>query len=184
MKYILVFLLIGIVFIVGCAPWSVVGGPYKDSALNIKVDLPDGWKKKNNTTSLIITNDGTGLQLIQINRMEVKKELTFSKKKFTAGMLPQEVAQLVVDNFKSNPNIVGQEVLENNPETIGGQQGFKLVISWNTIDGLKSKSVLYGFLLGKWYYELIYEAPVRYYYEKDVAAFEKIKDSFSLIKVE
>lgn len=99
-------------------------------------------------------------------------------------MLPQEVAQMVIDNFKSNPNLVGQEVLENNPETIGAQQGFKLVITWKNIEGLRTKSIIYGFLLGKYYYELYYRAYDRYYFEKDVVAFEKIKNSFSLLKVE
>ena len=47
--------------------------------------------------------------------------------------------------------------------------------------GLRLKTVHYGLLDGKWVYRLIYQAPARYYFEKDLATFEQVRESFKLL---
>ncbi len=39
----------------------------------------------------------------------------------------------------------------------------------------------YGFLDGKWVYRLIYQAAARYYFDKDLAAFERVRQSLKLL---
>lgn len=167
----------------GCATWVAVGGKYKMDSQNFAVDLPQGWRKFNFAQDqLLITKDGFSLQRIDISRMEVGKDLPHTKKKFAKEMLPQEVADVFIDNFRSNTGIMNQEILENNPAQIGGHSGFKTVYTYQTKAGLNIKGVTYGFMWDNWFYEILYEAAERHYFERDLQAFEKVKESFSLIR--
>jgi hypothetical protein len=168
----------------GCATWVAVGGKHTERAHNFEVALPEGWRKLNPASDgLLITRDGFSLQLIRVSRIAIDRELPHAKKKFGRKMLPQEAADIVIDNFKSNPNIMAQSILSNKPAVIGGQAGFRLHTSYRTTEGLTKNGLLYGFICGEWYYELIFEAPQRYYFEKDAATFERVKESFRLIKL-
>jgi hypothetical protein len=166
-----------------CATWAVVGGQYKMDSQNYQVDLPQGWRKFNPATGvLLITKDGFSLQQIHISRLEIGKELPHTKKKLTAGMLPQEAAEVIIDNLRSNTGIMSQKILENSPAQIGGHSGFKIVYTYQDRAGLNKKGIICGFLLDNWFYEILYEAAERYYFAKDLQDFEKVKESFSLIK--
>ena len=169
--------------LLGCATWVAVGGQHKMDSQNFTVELPDGWRRFNPAGDrLLLTKDGFSLQKIIILRLEVSKELPHTKKKLTKGMLPQEAADVYIDNIRSNTGIMNQEILENSPAQIAGQPGFKIVYKYQTNAGLNIKGATYGFISGDWFYEIIYEATERHYFAKDLPAFEKIKETFSLIK--
>lgn len=169
--------------VAGCAPWAMVGGNYENSTENFKSDFPNGWRKFNlSKDDVLITKDGLRLQLIRISRSPIEKKLQHTEKKFVKGMLPQEAAEIIIQNFRSNPAIMNQQVLANNPAEIGGYPGFHIVITFQTKEGLTKKSSIYGFLSAESYYEILYEAARRYYFAKDVADFEKVKDSFKLLR--
>lgn len=97
-------------------------------------------------------------------------------------MLPQEAAEVAIDNFRSNPNIFNMQIIENNPAVIGGYNGFKIVYKYKTDKGLTKKGVYYCSVVDEWRYKIVYEAPARYYYTKDLPALERIKESFRLLK--
>ena len=176
-----VICLVGVI-LCGCMTWTVMGGPYSKDSLNFEVTLPNDWKKFNpSTKTLLITRDGLRLQQMAITRIATDEDLPFTKKKLSEGMLPQEVADIVIDNFRSNPNIVAQTVIENVPAEIAGYPGFRVEMSFKTDTGLIVNGITYGFLHGDSYYELHYEAVRTHYFSKDEAEFEKVKDSFRLI---
>jgi hypothetical protein len=183
MKKSWMFYLLAIFLLWGCATWVAVGGKYAMSSQNFEVKLPDGWRKYELVKdALLITKDGLSLQQIRIGRMSIDKDLDHTKKKFSKEMLPQEVAEMVIDNFRSNPNVISQEIIENTPAQIGGYSGYKFVFTYQTKEGLTKKGVNYGFMSGNWFYEILYEAAERYYFAKDLPAMEKVKDSFRLLK--
>lgn len=62
-----------------------------------------------------------------------------------------------------------------------GRGGFKLVYTWTTKDGYRLKRIHYGFLEGKWVYRIIYQAAARHYFDRDLATFEKLRESFRLL---
>jgi hypothetical protein len=82
----------------------------------------------------------------------------------------------------SNPEATDVRVIENSPMVIGGIPGFRAVYTYKNKDGLKCKSVSCGMLAGEWFYGMIYNAAERYYFDKDVETFEKVVQSFKLIK--
>ena len=168
----------------GCvATWVAVGGNYKSGSENYTVDLPEGWRQYTPAKDkLLITKDGFTLQRIQIIRAKIDTELTHTKKKFEKGMLPQEAAEVIIDNLRSNPNILNQNIIENTPAQVGGHPGFKIVYTYQNKSGLNKKGVFYGLLTSDWWYEMIYEAPERHYFPQDLPTFEKIIETFRLIK--
>lgn len=176
------YIWIALFLVVGCVPWTQVGGLYKNESYNFSVELPHGWMKWNKGEHLFITRDGVPLQFIQIGRMKIEDPLKHTKKKFSKGMLPQEAAEVYLDDLVSNSNILNLEIIENTPATINGIPGFKVVYAYKNKDGLKLKGILYGFIAGDWFYTIHYHAAQRYYFEKDVKTFEKVLESFKLIK--
>ncbi len=169
----------------GCAIglWSQAGGLFSSNRFNFSVDLPAGWMKSNTSSGLIITRDGVLLQQITITRLEIKKELPHTKKKFKKDMLPQEVAEVVIDDMITDSTFLNFEIIENTPAKIAEFYGFRLVSSFTNSDGLKYKSVEYGFINGEYFYDINYVAPQRYYFDKDINTFEEAFKSFRLIKI-
>ena len=176
-------MLVGIV-VFGCvSAWTPVSGLYDMGAENFAVTLPEGWRRYNQVANkVIITRQGLRLQRIAIFRTPIDKKLPFTHKMILPDMLPQEVAEVVIDNLKSNPNISNGVVLENDPVLISGLAGFKFVYAFRTKDGLDKKGVFYGLLQGDQLYKLVYEAPQRYYFDRDLQTFETTVASFRLIK--
>lgn len=175
---ILIFLALG----AGCAPWTQVGGLYKNESHNFSVELPQGWMKWNQGEHLLVTRDGILLQHIQIMRLKLEEPLKHTKKKFSKGMLPQEAAEIILDDIASNPNHLNVEVIENVPVTMSGMPGFKATYTYKNKDDLKLKGRFCGFIVGDWFYGVNYNAPQRYYFDKDLHTFEKVVESFRLIK--
>jgi hypothetical protein len=171
-------------FIAGCMPpppWSTIGGPYPEYSQNFYVELPNGWKKSNRVNYLLVTRDGALLQNIIITSLEIDKGLEYTKKKLKKDMLPQEVAEVIIDDLTSNPNVLNLVVIENTPAKISGHQGFKLLFTFRNREGVKYKSVYYGFIAGGKFYGIRYTAAERYYFDKDIKIFERVAESFKLI---
>lgn len=171
------FVLICLTHLMGCAvmPWTMMGGGYYDEALKVQVELPQSWMRSNRTQdALWITRDGILLQSIAIERLALDKALPHTKKTFTRGMLPQEVADIELDELRSNRNMLYVEVLENTPRTIDGHPGFKMVYTSWTEDGLRIKHIHYGVLLEDGVYRIRYRAPLHHYFDKDLGTFERL----------
>lgn len=164
----------------GCARWTPAGGPYSSEAQNVKVSLPDGWMRLNTEEFIYITRDGGLLQNILIEAFHVDDTLRHTKKKLRKGMLPIEASEVIIDNISSDQLISALEVKENRSVRVAGHQGFRAVLSYKNSDGLKIKTVYYGFMKGEWFYGVRYTAPQRHYFDRDVKTFEKVVGSLKL----
>jgi hypothetical protein len=136
----------------------------------------------NKSESLLTTRDGILLQNIHIRRQYIEKPFLHTKRSFEKGMLPQEVAEVILDDLSSNPQILNFEIVENAPAEIAENPGFRFVFTHQSKDGLRFKSVFYGFMANEWVYTIEYTAPQRYYFDKDLETFEKVVKSFRLIQ--
>jgi len=184
----LIGFLSALLFLSGCVRpgWFTVKGPFTMSSQNYEVMLPEGWRRYQPANPVLVTTrDGTSLQEIRIAGFEVggkKTPFTHTKKKVQEGMLPQELAEVLLNDLQSNPKYLNFQVQENSPAKVDGHPGFKLVYNYQTASELTEKEETYGFILGKWYYLINYNAPARHYFDQDLATFEKVKDSFRLMK--
>ena len=166
----------------GCIsfPWVKTDGPYTAPDHSVSVELPDGWMRKNTDEYLLVTKDGPLLQYILVERIHVDQKLKHTKKKIRRGMLPQELAQIIIDNNSSNENFLNLKVRSNKPTKIKGHRGFELLFTYKDKDGLGHKSLYYGFMTGEWFYGIHYNAPKRYYFKKELKTFKKVFDSLTL----
>lgn len=168
----------------GCAtpPWVPAEPLYRSAPHRYTVELPEGWVRwtQDRDQDLFLTKDGPLLQAISIERVPVGAELKYTKKKLTKGMIPQEAAEVILDNLGSSDRVTAFEVRENAPARVAGAPGFKAVVTYKNKNGLRIKSVLYGCLAGDALFAVRYSAPQRYYFDRDVKAFEKVVRTFAL----
>jgi len=171
------------VILTGCAPWIRTNGqPFTSQAQNVTVNLPDGWMRLNTDDYIFITRDGELLQSVLIEAFHVDDQLKHTKKKLRKGMLPLESSEVIMDNISSNNEIKSFEVKENRSAKVAGHQCFRAIFTYKDSEGLKIKSVYYGFLDNEWFYGIRYTAPQRHYFDKDLKTFEKIVASVKLAK--
>jgi hypothetical protein len=144
-----------------------------------EVTLPAGWRRATEVSdSLLLTRDGVSLQYIRIARVAVGDELTHTKKKFAKRTSPQDVAALELEEARSDQGIRNLELLENVPFQVAGLPGFKLGYTFRAVDGLRLRRVHYGVLVRDGVYRVQYQAAARYYFDKDLATFGRVRESF------
>ena len=168
----------------GCVsvPWQPTAGLYSSPAENFAVELPQGWMRLNVNEDLLITRDGLLLQHVSVERAAVDRPLKSTKKTLARGMQPQAVAEVIIDSLQSSERLLEVKVLENRPVQVAQNRGFRLVYTHRDKNGLRFKSVMHGFLAGDVFYSIRYTAAERYYFAKDLPAYEQVLASFRLIR--
>ena len=96
-------------------------------------------------------------------------------------MLPEELAEVEIDNISSNPSLNNFELMENVPISLSVQNAFRLSYSFSNKDGLKYKCIHYGFAYENWVYSLVYTSTADYYFEKNLEAFNQVTNSFKFL---
>ena len=149
---------------------------------DFSVEIPKGWWKPKHLDKYLITKDGVFLQYVLIQQRPIDRPYRNTKKKLNRGMLPQEAAGVIIDEIASDRRIYNFNVIENAPAIIDGREGFKILFTYKDKKGSIFKTLYYGFINGESFFNLRYNAAMRYYFEKDIAAFEHILSSFKIVK--
>jgi hypothetical protein len=164
------------------APWREVGGKYDSGnwfGPRISMVLPDDWMKLNRVEDgLVATRDGFNLQSIKIRRVDPGKPLPHTKKTVAQGMRPHELAEVLLDDLRSDGSANGLKVLETRPATIAGAPGFRTTVAFKDAFGLKVKVVLCGVMIEDHAWQIAYVAPARHYFEQDLGTFDGALASF------
>jgi hypothetical protein len=144
---------------------------------------PPAWMRFNGRDdTLVLTRDGTALQRIVVGSSDVGKPIGIgaSKRPVQAGMSPQELAELVIDDIRAAESLTAIQILENAPATLSGRSGFRVVASFRDGRGLPRRIALYGLSDGARLYEVFYVAPERHYFARDLPVFEELVRTFRL----
>jgi hypothetical protein len=174
-------LLLSALTLAGCSHWSSLDSTYVHDQRNIEVTFPKGWRRDATVSdATLATKDGVTLQWIRISRFKVDDDLPYTKRKLANTMLPQEVSEVAMDNLRSREGCTGFRVLENAPDSLCGLAGFRALAEWKSIDGLRMRDLVYGVMYDERYYEILYEAPLRYYFGRDSAEAVQVKSHFRL----
>jgi hypothetical protein len=166
-------------------PWDPIGTEGYDSGNwfgpRFSLQVPDDWMKLNDVEDgLVATRDGFNLQAIKVRRIDPGKPLPHTKKMLARGMRPAELAEVLLDDLRSDAGAKGLKVLETRPATVAGAPGFRTSVAFKDGYGLKMRAVLCGVLLGDHAWQLAYVAPARYYYDHDLAVFDQALASFKV----
>jgi hypothetical protein len=178
MKRLLFILLIPIT---ACAPWTRVSGPLEGPAHHYSVDIPSGWMKFDSDQYLLLSRDGPFLQYILVESRDLGAPFTHTMRRMNRDMLPQEAAEVILDDLSLDQAVRNLHVLENAPARIARQDGFKILFTYQNGDGLTLKTLYYGFITGRMYYSIRYTAAERYYFGKDMETFRKVLAGFRLL---
>lgn len=170
----------------GCAStpkpaWVPAEGTFTAAKSGYSLVLPAGWTRVNQEERLAITRDGSSLQVIGVNMYKVGMPMQHTKKKFEKGMLPQEIAGILIDDLASTQNVASVEVLENVPARIGEMEGFRVVCRIRFNGGLDRKCAFYGAMRGDQVFDVYYTAAARHYFDRDLRVFEEMARSFRFL---
>ena len=175
-------LLISLFLITGCASVAQERSLKNLPDNAFSVEIPEGWWKPKHIDKYLITKDGVFLQYVLIQQRPINRPYRNTKKKLNIGMLPQEAAGVIIDEIASDRRIYNFNIIENAPAIIDGREGFKILFTYKDKKGSTFKTLYFGFISGDSFYNLRYNAATRYYFEKDIAVFEKILSSFKVVK--
>lgn len=176
----LLLLLLSLLFIPACAPWMQGRGLYESPKHSFTLDIPQKWMRLNTDKHLLISRDGPFLQYVLVQERHIDQPFRHTKKRFQRGMLPQEAAEVILDEISSDQSVFNFSVIENIPATINRYEGFKIVFKYRNKDGLGFKTIYYGVIMGERFYSIRYNAAERYYFEKDLQTFEGMLNTFTI----
>ncbi len=162
-------------WLVGCAHGG--GKP----PLSFQAAVPEGWREiPNEEAMLFMTRDGGYKQFVLIRERPAAEPFQFSKRALHGRMTPAEAAALVVEELALDTQIRDFHLLENQPATIAGNPGFRLVFTYTDADGFVFKTIYCGFIRGETYYTIRYGATRDEYFSQDLQTFEEVMKSFRL----
>ena len=174
-----------ILFLSGCSvtAWSPLQSKeYKFHGLKFKATIPLDWNRNNlGGKGLHISKDGMALNFISVKRFKFLGKLKNTGRKYEEGMPIEDIANVTIDNIKSNNGIFNFKVISNVPVIIGGLDAYRLEYSFETEQGLKKKGIVHGLVSEKFVYQLTFEAPRKHYYEKGLPDYESFVSSFKVL---
>jgi hypothetical protein len=171
-----------------CVPprpaWIPAERPFVVAAAGFEVSPPPGWMRGNfaDAQVLVATRDGLPLQRIAVAATEVGKPIGkgAAKRPVQAGMSPQELAELVIDDLQATNDVTDVRVVENAPATLSGRSAFRVLVSYRNARGLPMGAAVYGLLEAGRFYRIVYIAPKRHYFQLDLPTVEDVARSFRL----
>lgn len=182
----------------GCMPapyWAKPLGKEQLPSQGVEMTVSPEWMRFNLDRSskvadelksegvvMFLVRDGMTLQSIKVFRRPLANPLSATKKVLSKDMLPQEMAELIFDQVRSNPQVGMQRLVDNAPATLSELSGFRLQYTFKPKDGPTRQVVTYGAVQGEWLVGIIYSAPTRHYFEIGLAEFETMKQSLRFVQ--
>lgn len=158
-------------------PWKPAGKAYSDWRLfgaDVEVALPPGWMKINHLKNgLVATRDGFNLHTLRLRRIALGKKLPHTLKVVGKAMRPDELAEVLLDDLRTDGTANGLEVLETGPATFAGRPGFRASVAFKDSDGLRYRAILTGAIIDGYAWQFSHIAAARHYYDRYLTDFER-----------
>jgi hypothetical protein len=149
------------------AEWSLIGA-------DVRMPLPPGWMKLNGlSNALVATRDGFNLQTLRFRRIDLEKKLPHTLKVIRKTMRPDEVAEVLLDDLRTDGTALGLQILDTRPAQFAGRPGFRATVLFKDPDGLRYKAVLSGAIIEGYAWQLTYVAAARFYFDRDLPLYER-----------
>lgn len=159
-----------------CTPWARVDPTTRSETKreDYALELPLGWVRNNTTngSDIFVTRDGPALNYILVTRQPHDRKLPRTKRETRADMLPHELAELAIAEWKSAETTANLEVVSNTPTLVGGKPAVRVHIRYKNDRGLPIERLLVALVDAKGRLSLLYEAPAIVYFPRGLADFE------------
>jgi hypothetical protein len=150
--------------------------------LTFSATVPEGWRQiPYDDDCMLMTRDGGYKQFVLIRERPLAEPFQFTKRTLNPGMMPEEVAEIVVNEIIADSNIRNFSLTENIPARIAGNNGFRLAFVYTDAEGYLLRIIYYGFIKGNTFYYIRYGATQEEYFQKDLKTFQQVFESFKLI---
>jgi hypothetical protein len=159
------------------------GGSFRSASYDFTIEIPEGWRKIDRPY-LYITKEDPFLQNMIVQNRPLGMPFRFTKKKINKNMLPEEAAQVIIDEIASDQNILNFSVLSNNPAEIQGHDGFMILFTYSDKKGATFKTLYYGFIKEDTFFNLRYTAADQLHFQQDVGTFTRMLNSFQVVKAD
>lgn len=164
-----------LVSLAACTPWARVepGSRTETKRDDYTIDLPSGWvRRTTDNNDFFVTRDGPALNYIVVTRQPHDRKLPRTKRETRADMLPHELAELVLAEWRSTEATTNLEVLSNAPVMVGGKPAARVHIRYKNERGLPIERVLVGLVDARGRLSIQYEAPAIVYFQRGLPEFE------------
>ena len=134
-----------------CACGGQLGNSSESNLQNFSVAIPEGWRKLNSSEYLMITREGAFSQYILVQQRRVDKPFKHTEKKLNKYMLPQQAAEVIVDDISSDSLVLHFHLSECVQTRVNQYNGFRIVYTYKEKGGLNFLTIFYGILEGDWF---------------------------------
>ena len=158
-----------------CTPWTRVDQASRLEARqdDYTLELPLGWVRHTASgNDFYVTRDGPALNYIVVTRQPHDKKLPHTKRETRPDMLPHEVAELAIAEWKGTEATANLEVVSNTPAMLGGKPAVRIHIRYRNDRGLPIERVMVALFDAKGRLTIQYEAPAIVYFQRGLADFE------------
>jgi hypothetical protein len=135
-------------------------------APGITVELPPGWSRTEARNELVATREGFGLQSL---RAWVTAPRAATETHPFLG--PEELAERSAGQIAWRARAA--RVVDVRPFTVGGAPGYRLELEYLDAEGLRYRWVGVGAVIGDRVCRITFEAPARWYFDRDLPTFER-----------
>ena len=158
-----------------CAPWTRVdpSSRLETRSDDYTIELPVGWVKQTaGANDIFITRDGPALNYIAVARQPHTRKLPHTKRETRADLLPHELAELVVAEWKSAEATANMEIVSNTPLLLDGKPAVRVQGRYKNERGLPIERIVVTLVDARGRLTLFYEAPAIVYFQRGLPAFE------------
>lgn len=170
---------LAIVFLIAClaacAPWQRVDPADRSAAKrdDYTLELPAGWVKRTaDSNDVFVTRDGPALNYIVVDRQSHDRKLPRTQRATTPDMLPHELGELAIAEWRRNEATANLQVLANAPTRIGGRPAVRVHVRYKNERGLPIERLMVALVDARGRLSLLYEAPAIVYFQRGLADFE------------
>ncbi len=171
-----------ILLIAGCdSPIWVEGGTrVSNRGEDYSVHAPAGWMHFNRGSGITLTRDGLNMQTIRILDLSIEEASKEAGDELSEETLLVDLVDLVRESLTANSGLDQLEFDELALRKVGSFDAAHLAYRYRSSSGLRIGVSYYAFIHGDRYYRATFSAPERYYYERDLPAFEQVLASLEL----
>ncbi len=174
-----VFVLIGVAVVLACVHPSDMA---QSGPSHFEVDIPTGWQKHTTNKFFLIYKKDPLRQYILAQERPLDRPFKNSRKSLTAGMGSLEVATVVIDELKSDKQLLDLAVIENASVTVKGNDGCRILFTYGLEDGSQYKTLYLGFIRGVSYVSLRLNVAADKDFDQDMQAFNEVVDSIRFLE--
>ncbi|MFP5410005.1 MAG: hypothetical protein ACLGG6_03430 [Gammaproteobacteria bacterium] len=164
-----------LISLTACAPWTRIdpNTRLETRSDDYSIELPVGWVKQTaGANDIFITRDGPALNYIAVARQPHSRKLPYTKRETRADMLPHELAELVVAEWKSAEATANMEIVSNAPLLLDGRPAVRVQGRYKNERGLPIERIVVTLVDARGRLTLFYEAPAIVYFQRGLPDFD------------